>query len=320
MDNKENLQPLLGLRLKATKPGKIVSFEDAVDSLTVMVLQDRKYRSRDYIGRRRKRQNELEEVSSSDDEEVDASCREKMVEWSYRVCDHFSVSREIVAFAFSFLDRFVDRCSCDRTAFKLASMTSLYIATKMLNIKQISIATLAELSRGEFEIEHLAQMERIIIHTLDYRLNPPTVQAFLTQLRAMFPTMEETVARDVFQRAVYYAELSVYDYYFVKENRYETAVAAILNSIDDCSDPFSSNHHEVEFLENLRSSLCNNLNDAAIQKSQDRLWYLYGNSAESQPDNVQTPLSSETSSKSYTVQENSSFASSPVSVDTHHFC
>ena len=319
MDDKENRQPLLGLRLKATKPGEMVSFEDAVDSLTVMVLQDKKYRSRDYIGRRRKRQSELEEVSSAD-EAVDASCREKMVEWSYRVCDHFAVNREIVAFAFSFLDRFVDRCSCDRTAFKLAAMTSLYIATKMLNLKQISIASLAELSRGEFEIDHLAQMERIIIHTLDYRLNPPTVQAFLTQLRAMFPTMEEKNTQDVFKRAVYYAELSVYDYYFVTENRFETAIAAVLNSIDDCNDQFSSQHLEMEFLENLRSSLCSTVNDRNIQKSQDRLWYLYGNSAESQSDNIQTPPSSESSSKSYAIHENSSYAVSPVSVDTQQFC
>jgi hypothetical protein len=51
--------------------------------------------------------------------DVDESCREKMCEWSYRICDHFNTSREIVAIAFNYLDRFNDVTRCDRTAFKI---------------------------------------------------------------------------------------------------------------------------------------------------------------------------------------------------------
>jgi hypothetical protein len=89
---------------------------------------------------------------------VDVVCREKMCDWSYRVADHFRTDRETVAYSFSFLDRFVDHCCTDRTAYKLAAMTTLYLATKMFNNKIISIASLAELSRGEFDIHHIAEV------------------------------------------------------------------------------------------------------------------------------------------------------------------
>ena len=72
---------------------------------------------------------EYDEDESEESTEVDAVCREKMCEWSYRVCDHFHVPRDMVAISFSYLDRFLDRCQCDRTTFKLAAMTTLYMAT-----------------------------------------------------------------------------------------------------------------------------------------------------------------------------------------------
>ena len=45
-----------------------------------------------------------------DDQEftVDGHCRQKMCEWSYRIVDHFSGSRKLVAIAQNFVDRFLD--------------------------------------------------------------------------------------------------------------------------------------------------------------------------------------------------------------------
>jgi hypothetical protein len=112
-------------------------------------------------------------------EPVDSSWRGLMTEWEYKIIDHFGLSREIVAISFSYLDRFTAKCKCDRKAYKLAAMTSIFIATKIYNSRQLAIGTLATLSRGEFEISHIAQMELIILKTLEWKVNPPTVQSFI---------------------------------------------------------------------------------------------------------------------------------------------
>ena len=86
---------------------------DHVDRVRAMLsLSESVYSCSDYIGRRA-----AKEIGPCHDPmhmpefpvdhgKVDTVCREKMCEWSYRVCDHFQCDREIVAVSFSYLDRF----------------------------------------------------------------------------------------------------------------------------------------------------------------------------------------------------------------------
>ena len=252
--------------------------------------------------------------------DVDESCREKMCEWSYRICDHFNTSREIVAIAFSYLDRFNDVTRCDRTAFKLASMTCLYIATKVFHNKQLSVSTLVELSRNEFTAQHIIQMERIILATLDYKMNPPTAQIFLFQYQLLLPIQKiisivdtnislvssecnhhnalfSQIMNDIYDRATYYGELVVYDYSLVTEQRQNIAISCLFNAIYDVTlhgkdedDAESYEQHEryeefqQEFLEqlqnNLSSLLLGSIHIERVYEIQERLWYLYSCSAD----------------------------------------
>lgn len=286
--------PLLSLRMKASKLRKLPSFEDececSLDSLAVMTSQDSVYKCRDYLGRRKTTQPMGSSRCVSDfqprEDLPDIVCREKMAEWSYRVCDHFRTNREIVSYAFSFLDRFIDRCNCDRTAFKLASMTSLYMATKIFNAKQISITSLADLSRGEFDVEHIAEMERIILETLDWRMNPPTAQSFIDYLCVFIPLEDEVATNAIYQRAIFLSELSIYDYEFVTQERYLIAVACVLNAMEGMDN---ENHYRtlpLQFISKLRSTLCVDLNPTALDRCQERLWFLYGCSEQVQHDDI----------------------------------
>ena len=291
-------------------------YDVAVDTLEVMIDQDGSdaYQCRDYIGRRAKSITESQESSISPEDMIDQVCREKMVEWCYKVSDHFGISREICAFTFSILDRFTDRCSCDRTAFKLAVMTSLYIATKMFNGKQLSVASLAELSRGEFLSEHVSQMERIILDALDYRMHPPTVQAFLQQLRPMYPNMEECSAEEAHKRAIFYSELCVYDYAFVAESKFPLAVACILNAIRDVEGPVIAKELIDEFMASLSSSLGAEMCSEDLEEVRARLWFLYSCSTQSQFDEIQPLQSFEQPVKDDENEANNEYAHSPVSV------
>ncbi|KAL7568749.1 hypothetical protein ACA910_021741 [Epithemia clementina (nom. ined.)] len=300
-------QPLLGICMSHVLiPSQTdgMDQEEITDKLYNLIRQEGQYSCGDYLNRQRSHQH-----VSSDDEEmkdekmkkdeadpnsVDASCREKMCEWSYRVCDHFKVPRNIVAIAFSFLDRFVNRCSCDRTAFKLASMTALYMATKVFNGRQLSISTLAELSRGEFDVCHISEMELIMLRTLDWKLNPPTVQDFIQFFLTFLPAhcCQTTF---IAQRAMFFAELCVYDYDLVLHSRALIAQASIMNAIQAVlrEDPELAREMESMLLDAIQFYIpsCGlqlpsqqtggRRYSEMVKSTQRRLWYLFSCSVQS---------------------------------------
>jgi hypothetical protein len=265
---------------------------DAYDRLVVMLHQEETtYSVRDYINRRRKRSlDKYPSMSGNiiDDDSVDPTFRGKMCQWCYRICDHFGTNREIVTFAFSFLDRFIDQYNCDRSGFKLAAMTSMYIATKMMNVKILQIGSLVDMCQGEFQAHQFLQMEKIILSALQFRLNPPTTQAFIEQICVFLPTMDEKVASDVFSRAIFYAELSTYDYHFVPQSNGHIAIGCTLNAIFDCYDDGEiAEIVQATFLTTVCTKFGDQIELCAMQDIQERLWFLYNCSVESSYDAVQ---------------------------------
>jgi hypothetical protein len=208
---------------------------------------------------------------------IGITSREKMCDWTYRVCDFFRMNREIVALSFSFLDRFLDRCTCtfNPTVFKLASMTTLFMAAKVFHPKQISISCLAELSRGEFNMSDLAAMERIILQALDWRLNPPTVQSFIGYLMVLLPLCAVSLARSIQQRAIFFAELCCYDYRFATQDRSLIAVSCILIALEDTDNDVVSRDLRQDFLETIRLKLSLQFEGTEMATSQSRLLHLY---------------------------------------------
>ena len=265
-----------------------ICYDETLDCLSVMIEQDmRTYKVEDYMKRRRKREiRSTKEADISDcNKTVDPSFRGKMVEWSYRLCDHFTMTREIVAFAFSFLDRFVDQIECDRAGFKLAAMTSIFIAAKMMNVKGFSADTLVQLCREEYDASHFLQMERIILSALKFRLNPPVVQAFILHLCTFVPKLDDVSVSEISSRAFFYGELSIYDYKFVPMAKCHVAMACILNAIYDCEEDFAVLEVlQSTFLSMLFTNIGIKADFRILRNMQDRLWHLYSCSAESKFD------------------------------------
>ena len=306
----------LGLRMRS-----IGSFDaddsennDMIGNLRTLLHQAKFYRCRDYLRRGKDRHTEsiLPREGS-----VDENCREKMVEWSYKVSDHFRIPREIVACAVSFLDRFVERCGCDRTAFKLAAMTSLYIATKTLNGKQISINTLAELSRGEFTGSHIAEMELIMLDTLKWKLSPPTIQSFIRHILLLMPSRRNIDL--IYERAIFLAELSVFDYAFVPHDKLIIALGAVLIAIRGAMDKTLSDFVKTNVMEILRSEYSVAIDDQLLERVQQRLVFLYTHSTEIQYDDLSTiNMSSCNLVEGHSHKGRFDLVNSPVSVMQKH--
>jgi hypothetical protein len=283
----------LSFKAASTRHLEDVSFDMTCDVLDGLTVTEDKYQCRDYLKRRSLRKQQAcrsspksvtdgDEDEDEEEEPVDATCRWKMCEWSYRVSEHFQISREIVAIAFDILDRFVDKCCCDRTVFKLASMTTFYMATKLFHSKQISIQTLSDLSRGEFESNHIAEMESIILQTLNWNVNPPTIHAFLNGFHALLPYDDSSRMDTVYQRACFFAELSVYDYEFVTDGRRIIAAACVLNAMEGLLERDDDNvTKQLDFLEIVPGPALDLLELNAVR---ERLWSLYACSPQREQD------------------------------------
>jgi len=220
--------------------------------------------------------------TSSNNARIDEYCREQIVEWSFRVVDYFRIDREVVAFSLSFLDRFLTTCRCDRTTFKLAATTTLHLAVKLLYpCKLADLGILSDLSRGEFDMKDVSEMETHILRALQWNLHPPSSITFSSLFLDYFfatrvVTMSTTDLDDIYDVSSFFCELAVCDYYFVPISGSSTALASILNALEGMFGP--DNGVSPEILNLARElKLCVPQDLAAVR---NRLWELYERSEE----------------------------------------
>lgn len=305
---------------------KLLSRQDTLDLVErIDAMKNREetsYTCRDYLHRRSLRQKEswrCELESKNDMSTFTTGCRRKMAEWSYHVIDFYRADRSIVANAFSILDRFLDNCDCDRTVFKLAAITSLYIASKSYTQRHLSLAMLVELSSGDFDEDNYTKMESIILDMIEWRVNAPTAGDFINHLVCLIPVEDETILREVSARAHFFAELSLLDYYFVPERASSVALASILNSIEglQLSSHTSEGLREGFLLKTEQVASMDYLCHAqSYDTMQERLWNLYRSTEQCKvhDENPQLDMDNKLPQYDRMTQRKNSSNVSPVSV------
>jgi len=218
-----------------------------------------------------------------DSSRIDEYCREQICEWSYRVVDYFRIDREVVSVSLSYLDRFLCTCSCDRSMFKLAATTTLYMAVKVFHPSKLEdLGVLSDLSRGEFEMKDVAEMEQHILRALSWRLHPPTAVALasltLEYALADIPlTLSFDDVHEIKDTASFFAELAVCDYFFTTLRPSTVALASILNSIEGVLT--FENDVTAQVMEQIRT-LPFTLDLREVTAARNRLWELYERSEE----------------------------------------
>lgn len=171
---------------------------------------------------------------------VDAECRFRMVEWCYQVVDFCKFSRDTVAIAMSYLDRFLvtsegSEILDDRKAFQLCTMTCLYTAIKTHEPEAMDPQVISGLSRGAYSAEQVEAMERRILEGIKWRMNPPTALSFARSFMNLIPSgiMSETQQNAVIELAKYQTELAVEEYSFITVDSSMIAFAALANALQN---------------------------------------------------------------------------------------
>ncbi|KAL3927649.1 MAG: hypothetical protein SGARI_005261 [Bacillariaceae sp.] len=125
---------------------------------------------------------------------VDEKCRRQMCEWSYQITAHCGFGKETASIAMNLLDRFLAATPwalTDMSAFQLASITALYTSIKIHESQAIAVESMVMLSRNVYTEEQIEAMERMMLETTKWLVNPPTATAFGWRMAKMFSAMDE---------------------------------------------------------------------------------------------------------------------------------
>ena len=305
--------------------------EEIVDRIRVMRKQEQSsYKNTDYLAdtcspeimrgeeQRMIKNRTNKDESTKETNQVNEFCREKIVEWSFRVVDYFNINREVVAISTSYLDRFLSRNICDKRTFKLAATTSLYLAIKLNEShKPDMMKVLSDLSRGEFSTDEISEMEKAILESLSWLLHPPTSSCFVEHMLKLIGTYTDLYqVRRISALATFFTELSICDYYFTTQFPSTVAVAAILNAMEIFNLNEIPTISQDELLERISLVIDTHHRSQELIEARRRLWFVYDRSEEFALRDVEASSSSKKPSKksSYTNNASQEKHQSPVSV------
>lgn len=261
------------------------------DQLCNMIAQEERdgYKCCDYLS-----YYSMQPAKSRASKNIDGGCRTSICSWMYRVADHFSIDREVVSIALSYIDRLLSANYCaDRRTFKLISATSLHLAIKVHfpHRWQEVGSLLPELSRGDFVLDDLVGMEKELVHSLTWLMNPATSQSIAMHMLSLLP--HDSSVSNVASMALFFIELSVCDYFFVTLRRSIVAIAAVLNASESAGFvPVMYDRGGFEIpqrndwhihIEKLLSDIGYLADWREISSARDRLWSLYRQSSEPPP-------------------------------------
>lgn len=208
----------------------------------------------------------ISSTASSSSTRINHLWREKICEWSYQVVDHFNFSREVVAIATNYLDRYLAVRTVNRKTFQLVAMTCLFMSIKLNESRTLRLSTFLELSRGYFEAEHVIETEREICCALEWHMHPPTPILIAKYLGLLIPKSVYNID-EVIEIARFLTEISVCDYgSFITKKPSSIAIAAVLCGMElvGCKkvseEQFSNFHNRVSSVAGLH------FNDPQVQE------------------------------------------------------
>ena len=201
--------------------------------------------------------------------------RDKICNWNFSVIDHYGFNRKTVAISMDLFDRFMATRgnTCDGNQAFLTSLATLYIAIKLHERKKISLSTITQLSKGQFEAKDVERMELEILHTLTWCVHPPTTVEFIMFfLEFLPPEIPEPAKQDIFELTQYLSELAVCDHHFIEHDSSTIAFASILNVLEfEVSYSVVSGSTRERFMRDLQTHLSLQRGKSAVRTVRNML-------------------------------------------------
>ena len=164
--------------------------------------------------------------------------REKVTQWCYDVVDHLNESRSIVYVAMNILDRFTAKQTADTVLsdrmFELASLSALFLAVRISGSGNLRLSQLLGMSRSSFTSKDIIDMGTKMIKSLSWNFRLVTPLEFVKAMCALLPSsVPKTTQQEILDAASYLVEISVCDWGFASQRASHTALAAVLNALNE---------------------------------------------------------------------------------------
>lgn len=192
-------------------------------------------------------------------QDPDVLCRSKMCQWCYTVVEYYNFNRETAEISMSCFDRFLATSQgrdylLDQYDFQLASITCLYIAIKVHEPMELGMKTICELSRGKYVVAQISRMEKEILISLQWKVNPPTIESFVQHYLMLLPSSLPAPVRGLLLDATQYlSELSTVDYdLFISYKPSVIGLAVVEYALKKIDNAQFSSSLKNKFIKNLR--------------------------------------------------------------------
>ena len=168
------------------------------DPSTVEVLREKEmssfYQCADYL-------NSCTSTNSSSSnnqtQRVTAATRCEMLEWVCKVTDFLSLTAsgdDIAVLTATLLDRFLQTAQGANVLasipdFRCATMACFYIVAKVRadHSYVVSAHVMSTMSRGQFSVQQVEDMEMLILTSMKWHINPPTALTFVNEFLGLLP-------------------------------------------------------------------------------------------------------------------------------------
>jgi Cyclin, N-terminal domain/Cyclin, C-terminal domain len=195
--------------------------QDSVDTVRMMMIQERSsYVKKDYLSRTHSiypSGTACEVTRVLPCTFIDATWRQRIIEWMFGVVDHCFLRRDSVAVAAYYLDVCVSRgIVANRQDFQLVAMTALQLAIKLYDTTVVKIDSMIKLGRGMFVEQDVIDMEMKMLAVLKWQVHPPTPICFLRQFLRLLPNTASPATRYMITEVTrFVTEITVCLYRFV---------------------------------------------------------------------------------------------------------
>ena len=130
--------------------------------------------------------------------------RKVLLDWLVEVHANFKLLPETLFITVNLIDRYSALCQIERKNYQLLGVTCMLIAAKYEEIYPPELRDFLAVSENKFTKKTVLQMEKDILHVLNFKVTSPSAYRFLQRFRRMSVALNDD---EVFFYAQYLQEI-----------------------------------------------------------------------------------------------------------------
>lgn len=144
-------------------------------------------------------------------QDINYSMRSILIDWLVEVSDEYKLNTETLYLAANYTDRFLSMMSVLRGKLQLVGTTAMYIAAKYEEVSPPDVTEFVYITDETYTKKQVLRMEHLILKVLNFHMNTPTINNFLTHYLRFLKMSGLNTSDKVEHMAHYLAELTLID-------------------------------------------------------------------------------------------------------------